>query len=405
MPVAAACLPRLPVNGRLTRSEIDLRAASVAAAARGGVVSVAHARRVIAALLYGSSIPESVAVGWTGDRQHRADIADRLRELLFTKVMQETSGGFTLDRVADGTSACGWATQLCRAALRSAARDVRVRQRDRLLPPVVADPAAPIGYRSITELVEAAAPSVPDVVQTIPTGMSSTGGLIAEAGLSVVSGMRPGSRRHRGAAHLQRALGLPAPARPADPAVRQRVAAILAADTTAAQRSARAVLARRQGPDTDPSDPLGALWSDYPLLALQVLADRDYRYAHAVALGAVAHRPAIRAGVAVALAAQVRRADPDHPSWGGLADALVAAFLEHISDLPSEFSPAHRSAEPKSLHQKTAEAATFAGYALGAAGFPTAPLGSVPALVESELQDRLLLIESVVADLRRRFAA
>jgi hypothetical protein len=46
MPVAAACLPRLPVNGRLTRSEIDLRAASVAAAAWDGVVSVAHARRV-----------------------------------------------------------------------------------------------------------------------------------------------------------------------------------------------------------------------------------------------------------------------------------------------------------------------------------------------------------------------
>ena len=161
-----------------------------------------------------------------------------------------------------------------------------------------------------------------------------------------------GSRRHRGAPHLQRALGLPAPARPADPAVRQRVAAILAADTMVAQRSARAMLARRQGPDTDPNDPLAALWSDYPLLALQVLADRDHRYAHAVALGAVAHRPAIRADVGVALAAQVRRADPDHPRWGGLADALVAAFLEHITDLPSEFSPAHRTAKPKSVMQK-----------------------------------------------------
>ena len=104
--------------------------------------------------------------------------------------------------------------------------------------------------------------------------------------------------------------------------------------------------------------------------------------------------------------AQVRRADPDHPRWGDLADALVAAFLEHISDLPSEFSPAHRTA--------TAEVGEAEGlwrqrlspsYALEAAGFPTAPLGSVPALVESELEDRLLLIESVVADLRRRSAA
>ena len=245
MPVAAACLPRLPVNGRLTRDEIDLRAASVAAAARDGVVSVAHARRVIAALLYGSSIPESVAVGWTGDRQHRADIADRLRELLFTKVMQETSGGFTLDRVADGTSACGWATQLCRAALRSAARDVRVRQRDRLLPSVVAGPGAPFGCWSIIEVADAAGPAVPDVGDTAAAGELATRGLAAEDGLSVVSGMRPGSRRHGGAAHLQRALGLPGLARPSDPAVRQRFAAILAADTTAAQRSARAVLARR----------------------------------------------------------------------------------------------------------------------------------------------------------------
>ena len=40
MPVAdAARLPPLPVNGQLTRGEIDLRAASVAAAARDGVVS------------------------------------------------------------------------------------------------------------------------------------------------------------------------------------------------------------------------------------------------------------------------------------------------------------------------------------------------------------------------------
>src|SRR4051794_38384756 len=64
-----ACLPRLPVNGRFTRAEIDRRAAGVAVAARDGLVSAEHARRVVAALLYGSSIPEVVAGGWNGDRQ------------------------------------------------------------------------------------------------------------------------------------------------------------------------------------------------------------------------------------------------------------------------------------------------------------------------------------------------
>jgi hypothetical protein len=40
-----------------------------------------------------------------------------------------------------------------------------------------------------------------------------------------------------------------------------------------------------------------------------------------------------------------------------------------------------------------------------AAAFPAAPLGGVAAMVEAELQDRLLLIETVVADLGHRPAA
>jgi len=40
-----------------------------------------------------------------------------------------------------------------------------------------------------------------------------------------------------------------------------------------------------------------------------------------------------------------------------------------------------------------------------AAAFPAAPLGGVPAMVEAELYDRLLLIETVVAVLGRRPAA
>gem|GEM_PF-4668489 len=35
-----------------------------------------------------------------------------------------------------------------------------------------------------------------------------------------------------------------------------------------------------------------------------------------------------------------------------------------------------------------------------AAAHPTAPLGAVPAMVQSELQDRLIGIETVIADLR-----
>lgn len=413
---AVGHLPRLPVNGRFGRSEIDRRAAGVVAAARDGVVSAAHARRVIAALLYGSSIPESVAAGWSGDRQYRVDIADRLRLLLFTKVMQEHAGGLQLDRLDDGASASGWATRLCRAALPSAARDVRLRQRDRPHPPVGAGPVddAARGFRTITEVSDLVSPASPDFSDGVVTVLDrSLGGDVtveaaAEAGLLVVSGMRAGSRRHRGAAHLRRALGIPSPTRPTDPAARQRIAAALDGDPAAARRSVRTELARRSESMSDwigSGDPLAALWAGYPLEALLTLADRDHRYSHVVAAGAVGPRPAIRADVAAALTAQVRRAELDDPGWHDMAAVLVAAFLAHISDLPSEFSPAHRTAPPKSAEEKASEAAAFAEYAGRAAAYPAAPLGSVPAMVEAELQERLALIEAVVADLRHRPAA
>jgi hypothetical protein len=212
-PGRAAGLPRMPGNGRFTRAEIDRRATGVAAAARDGVVSDAHARRVIAALVYGSSIPEAVAAGWNGTRQNRADIADRLRMLLFTKVMQETPGGFHPDRVADGASTSGWATQLARAALPGAARDALLPQRERPLPP-----SAPArdgvcgqrGYRSITEVSDLVA-AVPDIAEHAAAftdrarkGDGST--MAAAEAWVVLRGMRPASRRHRGAAHLRRGL-------------------------------------------------------------------------------------------------------------------------------------------------------------------------------------------------------
>jgi hypothetical protein len=83
----------------------------------------------------------------------------------------------------------------------------------------------------------------------------------------------------------------------------------------------------------------------------------------------------------------------------------VEAFLAHNSDLPSEFSPAHRTATPTTAEEKAAEAAAFAERADRAASYPAAPLGSVPAMVEAELHERLALIEAVVADLRHRRAA
>ena len=206
-----ADLPRLPVNGRFGRREIDRRAAGVAAAARDGMVSESHARRVIAAMLYGSSIPESVAVRWTGDRQHREDIADRLRLLVFTKAMQIAEGGLRLDPVADGASACGWATQLCRAALPSAARDVRLRQRELPHPAVGGGhgEATSMSFQTIAQVSDLLSPPAPDVIESVVAPIDRSGRVVyaAESGLLVMSGMRPGSRRHRGAAHLGRTLG------------------------------------------------------------------------------------------------------------------------------------------------------------------------------------------------------
>ncbi len=109
--------------------------------------------------------------------------------------------------------------------------------------------------------------------------------------------------------------------------------------------------------------------------------------------------------MAAAFAANVRRAVPADPGRADLAAALVDAFLPHISDLPSEFSPTHRTATAKTARRKAREPEAFDAVITRAAGYPTAPLGSVPAMVEAELHDRLLLIERVVADLRHRPAA
>ena len=230
----------------------------------------------------------------------------------------------------------------------------------------------------------------------------------AEAGLMVVRGMRPGSRRHRGAAHLSRSLGIPAPARPRDHILTERIATALDADPLAAQRSARAELARRSGSlhlAGDPDDPVSSLWTGYPGPSLARLADLDHRVAHAVAVGSTSPRPAIRSDVVAALAAQVTRLEPGDITWAGLARDLVAAFAAHLCDLPSEFAPGFRVATRKPPLQKAFEATTFAELAQRAADHPAAPLGAVPAMVESELQDRLMLIETVIADLHERPAA
>ncbi len=58
-----------------------------------------------------------------------------------------------------------------------------------------------------------------------------------------------------------------------------------------------------------------------------------------------------------------------------------------------------------SARRKTKEACAFAQLVGRAACFSTAPVGSVPAMVEAELHDRLLLIETIVAGLRHRPAA
>jgi hypothetical protein len=408
-PGDAACLPAIPGNGRFGRNEIDRRATGVAVAARDDLVSEVHARRVIAALLYGSTIPESVAAQWNADRQDRADIADRLRMLVYMKVMQETPGGFHPDRVADGASACGWATQLARAALPGAARDALLPRRERAVPAVL-DPSrdgdSP-GSHSIAETADLVA-VLPDIADRAvaaadrATGRDISGDCAADAGLQVVRGMRPGSRRHRGAVYLSRSFGVPALDRPQDYELTARIATALDANPLAARRSARAELARRSGSlhvEGDPDDPVAMLWSGYPGDALGRLAELDHRVAHAVAVGSVAPRPAIRGDVVAALAAQVARLEPGDPDWAQLARDLVAAFAAHECDLPSEFSPGFRTATPKPAAQKAFEARAFADVSRRVADHPSAPLGAVPAMVESELQDRLLVIETVIADL------
>ena len=82
---------------------------------------------------------------------------------------------------------------------------------------------------------------------------------------------------------------------------------------------------------------------------------------------------------------------------GELARALWA-FAAHTSDLLSEFSAGYRFARPK-FGCPEVSGGNGSPNSRSPPGPPRDPLGPVPAMVESEMHDRLIGIETVIAAL------
>lgn len=144
-------LIRRAVTGHevLDSTVVDRQIHQIASAACTGGITEHDARQAIVGILTVLDIPTAVSrEKGSLSSQMRVDLADRLSLLIERKALQEGEGGLDLARLANGTSAAGWARQLARVGAASAIRDLTLLTRNVSVDPTadLHDDATPTGY-------------------------------------------------------------------------------------------------------------------------------------------------------------------------------------------------------------------------------------------------------------------
>lgn len=331
------------------RADNNIRTIAAAALTKG--MPETEARWMILHEIEEAGIADQVARNTAGlDEQMRADLRDRLADLIQTKILLETDGGFDLRFVHnEGRSACGWARQLAKTAVRSELRPIFKRREEYLsvdpITPMNDDSEVYRGYADYKFHTSTTTDNASDH-DTVEEAFKN----LTEQFNEVANGARKGRmnglgrRGHLGAIALRAAYDLPELVRP-DMLDREWIRQQLNNNEHLAQAAASAMLslvtAFEDEAQQQIDDRLLALFDDFTAQQLQLLVDKPATVAHLLAVDAVSQYPRPNRDAveqAASLMVAVSGNDIDRksarefrPSAKRLVDAWVASECEAIS--------------------------------------------------------------------------
>jgi hypothetical protein len=290
-----------------------------------GFLTPTETRKQLAEALHRSGIAAMVAGEKTNQTmQFRRDVTAEMEDLLFTKMMQETDGGFDLGFGVDA-SVAGWARGLLRTARPSIVRNITTRTIARI------------------DLVDPTPPTTNTHPSTAGTSYRTFHGATREDELPADQGhammvatdwlrsknrhLRDNSRLAAEAAAFMHGYSVPAPIR-FRLAERKRLKALLVKDPSLAHRSVKAMYAIvGSEPFTDQiDDGFLALWDDYSYEHLETIAGTDPKVALTLADAAVSDRARPSRTVLASFNASVRALGTGK-GWRRLAAEACESFI------------------------------------------------------------------------------
>ena len=369
----------------------DANIAILAAKALTGEMPEAEARWFILEEIEKAGIADQVARSTPDiDNQMRNDLRERLGQLIETKILLESDGGFDLRQVrtrTDGTkpsSACGYARELAKSAVRSSLRDIR-HYNEKYLPVDPTDDP----MNSDDEVRSHAALAFHRNTSEFKSFDQELRDLETEEHLEefneTIAGARSTRRLHEGARAIRREYKLAELIRPSDMLERESIRAALEADDTLAYRSVQAhnmlVEDQESAQTLTIDDKFLALWDDYTTQMKDILDDLPFKVAHALALAAVAAYPKPSRDAVEKTASMMTLVSGNDASRAAsrtfrpLAKSLVDSWVASECEAVSEFNTksAELTIEQEAAHMDLA--LSFNDKAAWAANLPGAPFG------------------------------
>jgi hypothetical protein len=365
-------------NNSLT-DQLDLHIREIAKRGLDNRISQTEARWAISEALIEADIPAYVSrTAVNINTQQRADLAEKLQEVIERATHRETDGGLSLEKIVnDGSSASAWARGLAKSAIKSSLREIR---RDTTVRFVNIDPTDGNDVERTRGYAES-------MFHTASTGISADLDEMSqedEDNLDVIfdefteaaAGLRPAGRLRLSAAALIKQYNVPELIRPADSFDREWVRLEVEEDETLALRSVMSMyrlVAEKQTPDDRLIDErLMSLWDDYSAEDLAKFESYP-KVAHQLVLASVSPLPRPSRDI-IALALRTIRMADDGDDWKTLTRQLLDSWLAIEVEATSAFDT-KGTKDTERAEARLAAAFAWPELARAMAARPGAPLG------------------------------